>query len=108
MLNQLSDLWQTRYDMSGFVPLAQPQKQVWVVDSNNVAKEFDKLASQEKDMPMFTMTNLTLQRSDNLVFLSIQLKRKLGKELLTTYLPTSLLLIITFASSFFKRTFFGD
>ena len=74
MLNQLSDLWQTRYDMSGFVPLAQPQKQVWVVDSNNVAKEFDKLASQEKDMPMFTMTNLTLQRSDNLVFLSILLK----------------------------------
>ena len=94
--------------MSGFVPLAQPQKQVWVVDSNNVAKEFDKLASQEKDMPMFTMTNLTLQRSDNLVFLSILLKRKLGKELLTTYLPTSLLLIITFASTFFKRTFFGD
>merc|ERR1712055_1048747 len=37
-----------------------------------------------------------------------KLKRKVATELLTTYLPTILLLLITFVTTFFNKDLFGD
>ena len=59
---------------------------------------------------MFTVTNLTLenQKVGNVVFMALKLKRKVATELLTTYLPTILLLLITFVTIFFDEELFGD
>ena len=42
------------------------------------------------------------------MIMSIVLKRKVATELLTTYLPTILLLLITFTTVFFDKDLFGD
>ena len=57
---------------------------------------------------MFTITNLTLNEEDNMVSMAMKLKRKVVTELLTTYLPTILLLLITFTTIFFDKDLFGD
>ena len=44
----------------------------------------------------------------NMVYMTLKLKRKIATELLTTYLPTILLLLITFVTIFFDRNLFGD
>ena len=71
---------------------------------------FEELSSTDKDLTMFTITNLTLTKADNtnLVYMAIKLKRKIATELLTTFLPTILLLLITFVSTFFQNELFGD
>ena len=43
-----------------------------------------------------------------MVSMAIKLKRKVVTELLTTYLPTILLLLITFTTIFFDKDLFGD
>ena len=43
-----------------------------------------------------------------MVYMALKLKRKVVTELLTTYLPTILLLIITFVTIFFDKDLFGD
>ena len=43
-----------------------------------------------------------------MVYMALQLKRKVATELLTTYLPTLLLLLITFVTIFFDKDLFGD
>merc|ERR1719175_522262 len=40
--------------------------------------------------------------------MALKLKRKVATELLTTYLPTILLLLITFVTIFFDKDLFGD
>ena len=72
----------------------------WELNSNDTSK----------DLTMFTMTNLTLFRKDNsnMVVMTLNLRRKITTELLTTYLPTILLLIITFVTIFFDKDLFGD
>merc|ERR1712051_171200 len=57
---------------------------------------------------MFTIQNLTLSTKKHLVIMAIVLKRKVVTELLTTYLPTILLLLITFTTIFFDKDLFGD
>ena len=59
---------------------------------------------------MFTITDLTLTREKeaNLVYMAIKLKRKVVTELVTTFLPTILLLLITFTTIFFDKDLFGD
>ena len=71
---------------------------------------FWDLKDEDKDLTMFTMTNLTLGREEksNMVYMAIKLKRKVITELLTTYLPTILLLLITFTTIFFDNDLFGD
>merc|ERR1712020_371945 len=44
----------------------------------------------------------------NMVYMAIKLKRKVATELLTTFLPTVLLLLITFTTIFFDKDLFGD
>ena len=59
---------------------------------------------------MFTITNLSLvlEEEDNMVYMAIKLKRKVVTELVTTYFPTILLLLITFTTIFFDKDLFGD
>ena len=57
----------------------------------------------DKDLIMFTITNLNLdndKENSNMVVMTLKLKRKIITELLTTYLPTILLLIITLVTIF--------
>ena len=73
-------------------------------------KAFGKLKDEDKDLTMFTITNLTMyrQKNRNVVSMALKLKRKVSTELLTTYLPTILLLLITYTTVFFDKELFGD
>ena len=66
-------------------------------------KYFGDLDDEDKDLTMFTITNLTLAKegNKNMAYMAIKLKRKVVTELVTTYLPTILLLLITFTTTFF-------
>ena len=66
------------------------------------------LDDTDKDLTMFTITNLVLTNEDDMVHMTLNLKRKVVTELLTTYLPTILLLLITFVTIFFDKDLFGD
>ena len=79
-----------------------------VADKNRVSKKFSDLMSEDTDLTMFTIQNLTLEKKAQLVIMTIVLKRKVAMELLTTYLPTILLLLITFVTIFFDKDLFGD
>ena len=69
---------------------------------------FWELNSEDTDLTMFTIQNLTLSENANMVIMTLKLKRKIATELLTTYLPTILLLLITFTTIFFDKDLFGD
>ena len=63
----------------------------------------------DTDMNLFDVVNWSLDYTDNTtetVEMELILKRKIKSELLTTFLPTILLTMITFATSFFKPFFF--
>ena len=78
------------------------------MDKRSVPKNFFDLLPEEVDLTMFTIQNLSLYKSEQLVMMSIVLKRKVATELLTTYLPTILLLLITFVTIFFEKDLFAD
>ena len=71
-------------------------------------KSFWDLKPDDKDLTMFTISNLTLNNEENMVYMAMKLKRKVVTELVTTYLPTILLLLITFVTIFFDKDLFGD
>ena len=71
-------------------------------------KTFWNLKDEDKDLTMFTISNLTLNKKENMVYMAMKLKRKVVTELVTTYLPTILLLLITFTIIFFDKDLFGD
>ena len=52
------------------------------------AKSVDELEFDDKDLIMFTITDLRLEKNDQQVHMVISLKRKIQTEMLTTYLPT--------------------
>ena len=80
------------------------------MDKDKIPTEFSLLRFEDRDLTMFTITNLTLTKKEigNMVYMALNLKRKIATELLTTYLPTILLLLITFTTIFFDRDLFGD
>ena len=66
---------------------------------------------ENKDMTLFLITKWSLEeRNPNNpvdgVRMRVVLKRKITNELMTTYLPSLLLILITFATTFFKPFFF--
>ena len=81
-----------------------------MMNKARIAKDFMNLTDKDKDLTMFTITNLTLtnETDSKMVYMTLQLKRKVATELLTTYLPTILLLLITFPTIFFDKDLFGD
>ena len=70
------------------------------------AKDFKQLGFDDKDLVMFTITDLKLENSKDQVHMMISLKRKIQTEMLTTYLPTLLLLAISYATIYFKPVYF--
>ena len=81
-----------------------------VLDKSGRSKSFWELNADDKDLTMFTITNLSLvlEEEDNMAYMAIKLKRKVVTELVTTYFPTILLLLITFTTIFFDKDLFGD
>ena len=73
---------------------------------NGKPKNFQELEANDKDLVMFTITDLRLEKMEEQVHMVITLKRKTQTELLTTYLPTLLLLIVSYATPFFKPVYF--
>ena len=80
------------------------------MDKDKIQREFSLLTFEDRDLTMFTVTNLTLGKKEkgNMVYMALKLKRKVTTELLTTYVPTILLLLITYTTVFFDRELFGD
>ena len=76
------------------------------MDKTSLAKNFEDLEPEDKDQIMFTTTGLRLEKRNEQVHMVISLKRKIQTELLTTYLPTLLLLLISYATTFFKSEYF--
>ena len=74
----------------------------------SIPKIFQALEEEDKDLTGFRIKNLVLSKNGKQVEMKIVLKRKIMTELLTTFLPTILLLLITFTSIFFDKELFGD
>ena len=66
------------------------------------------MGPEDIDLTMFTIIDLSLSKVGRHVEMKMKLKRKISMELLTTFLPTILLLLITFTSIFFDKSLFGD
>ena len=80
------------------------------MDRDKIERHFSQLTLVDKDLTMFTIRNLTLTNlpKANMVYMALKLKRKVVTELLTTYFPTALLLLITLVTIFFDKDLFGD
>ena len=79
-----------------------------MMDMKGKPTKFTGLDDSDKDLTMFTITNLVLTNEDDMVHMTMKLKRKVVTELLTTYLPTILLLLITLVTIFFDKDLFSD
>ena len=77
-----------------------------MINRYSEAKGFEELEFKDKDEIMFTIIGLRLVNRKEQVHMMINLKRKIQTELLTTYLPTLLLLAITYATTFFNAEYF--
>ena len=67
------------------------------------------IVEQETDMNLFHITGHHIVNTSyprNEVTMEIKFKRKIMSEMMTTYLPSTLLMMITFATTFFKPFFF--
>ena len=76
------------------------------MNKENRAKDFKQLEFDDKDLIMFTITDLKLEKRKEQVHMVINLKRKIQTELLTTFVPTLLLLMIAYSTHFFKAAYF--
>ena len=62
---------------------------------------------EEIDLTLFVIQNWSLTTTEKgRVRMTIVLKRKIMNEMMTTYLPSVLLMLITYATTFFKPYFF--
>ena len=77
-----------------------------MLSKSSLPLNFWNLEYEDTDLTMFTIRNLTLSERANMVIMALKLKRKVATELLTTYLPTILLLLITFTTIFFDEDLF--
>ena len=69
----------------------------------------DMTLKQSKDMTQFSITECVFVNStdrNNGIQMKIALKRKIMSEMMTTYFPSLLLMMITYATTFFKPFFF--
>ena len=69
----------------------------------------DLIVEQAEDMTLFSVTDQMLVNVDQPrkgIKMTINMKRKILSEMMTTYFPSLLLMMITFATTFFKPIFF--
>ena len=69
------------------------------------------IMNQSLDMTLFIITNWSLterdpSRPEDGIMMTVTLKRKISKEILTTYVPTCLLMMITLSTTFIKPFYF--
>ena len=69
------------------------------------------MMNQSLDMTLFVITQWSLTERDPSspsegIMMTVVLKRKIAKEILTTYVPTALLMMITLATIFIKQFYF--
>ena len=76
------------------------------MNKDSEAKGFKQLEFDDKDLTMFTITDLRIEKKKDQVHMVISFKRKIQTEMLTTYLPTLLLLIITYTTTFYATSYF--
>ena len=83
-----------------------------VKDLNNETMKLipkDLKMFQNIDMTLFVIERWTLKKqtySTDGIRMTMALKRKIMSEMMTTYLPSFLLMMITFATTFFKPVYF--
>ena len=77
-----------------------------MMDRVGKAKDIKDLLDYDKELTMFVITNLRLLKMGRQVHMVINMKRKIQTELLTTYHPTILLLLTSYATTFFKPIYF--
>ena len=79
-------------------------------DANSVVLVAEKLLMvQGADMNLFVITEhrlVNMSHPQKGVKMEVKLKRKIMSEMMTTYFPSLLLMLITFATTFFKPFFF--
>ena len=76
------------------------------MNKDEEAKKFMDLLPVDKDLTMFTITDVRILKKKDQVHMIISLKRKVQTEILTTYLPTVLLLLISYATIYIKPIYF--
>ena len=77
--------------------------------NTTVLLPFEKTLQQSKDMTQFSITDFELVNVTHPktgIELKIKMKRKIMSEMMTTFFPSALLLMITYATTFFKPFFF--
>ena len=65
--------------------------------------------NQTLDMTLYLINEYVLENSTSLsggIVMTIRMKRKILSEMMTTYFPSLLLMMITYATTFFKPFFF--
>ena len=80
-----------------------------MLDLETVALVAKQMIMKEKlDLTLFTVKDWSLTASEETggVKMTIVLKRKIVNEMMTTYLPTVLLMCVTYATAFFKPYYF--
>ena len=87
--------------------------QLLMYDKEETAALFEDMEYEDTDLTMFTIKSLDLvhrnaSRPEKGIMMRIVLKRKATMELMTTYLPTLLLLLLSFSGTFFKVELFGE
>ena len=80
------------------------------IDQDTVSLLSENLTMmQPKDMTLFTITKSALENAtfpQTGIRMKITMKRKIMSEMMTTYFPSFLLMMITYATTFFKPFFF--
>ena len=69
----------------------------------------DIFLDQSRELTQFSICDFALENATNPksgLQMRIRLRRKIMSEMMTTYLPSILLLMITFATTFFKPVYF--
>ena len=61
---------------------------------------------QPLDMTLFSITDYRLDNVTTGIHMTIKMKRKITSEMMTTFFPSLLLMMITYATTFFKPFFF--
>ena len=78
------------------------------LDKWTLSLQADSLAVKaETELTQYLMTSWKLgQRLEQGVTLEVVFKRRLMNEILTTYLPSTLLILITYSTTFFREFYF--
>ena len=80
--------------------------QIRIMNHEGKTSQFKLLGRKEKDLIMFTITDLKMKKSEQGVIMYIRLKRKIQTEMTTTYFSTSLLLVFTLITILFPPNLF--